>query len=160
MSQESWYGCLFLQKVSFNGPEYSFLLQVPGDQTQHSVLKSQEQLILFQPKKFVDDALAGLPFFRKGFSLDIPLECPWDQVHQNLTCKLLNSTEAVRHPHETGHRCSKEIKVILLPCSGLFCLLCLIEHTQHALLKRITDFFLQVIFGKKRKNLFRKRKNV
>ena len=122
--------------------------------TGHSSLfwRVRSNFLLFQPKKFDDDALAGAPFFRNGFSLDTRPECPQDWVHWNITWKLLNPTEAVRQPNETGCHCDKEINVILLPCFGLFCLLCLLEHTQHALLKRITDFILQVIFSKRRRN--------
>lgn len=110
----------------------------------------RSNFLLFQPKKFDDDALAWPPFFRKGFSLDTPPECPQDWAHWNVTWKLLNPTEAVRQPNKTGCHCNQEIKVILLPCFGLFSLLCHLEHTQHALLKRITDFIHQVMFSKRR----------
>lgn len=112
----------------------------------------RSNFLLFQPQKFDDDALARLPFFRKGSSLDTPPQCPQDWVHLNITWKLLNSTEAVRQPSETACHCNKEIKAILQPSFGLFRLLCHLEHTRHALLKRIIGFILQVVFSKRRRN--------
>lgn len=70
--------------ASVNDPDYPFLLQVPGDCTQHPVLKSSQQ---FDP-----DALAGSTFFRKGSSLHS--QCPWDWAYWNPAWELLNSTEA------------------------------------------------------------------